>query len=70
MVNMEAVSLIWFLSTGESVVKQFGQEPTLILLTFIAFAVASLVPLVSNVQYEELGPFTAKAEMLNGRTAM
>jgi hypothetical protein len=58
------------LFAGESVLKQLGQEPTLVLLTFIAFAVASLVPLISNVEYEEIGPFTAKAEMLNGRTAM
>lgn len=57
-------------ASGDSVVRQLAQEPTLIVSTFVLFAVGSLVPLVLNVEYEEIAPFTAKAEMLNGRLAM
>lgn len=55
--------------TDETVVKQWAQEPTLILLTFILFAAGSLVPIVSGKK-ESLGPFTPEAEMINGRAAM
>jgi hypothetical protein len=57
-------------SPGDSVLRQLAQEPTLISATFIVFALGSLVPLVLNVEYEEIAPFTARAEMLNGRLAM
>lgn len=55
---------------GDSVLRQLAEEPTLIATTFVLFAVASLVPQIQNVEYEELAPFTARAEMLNGRLAM
>lgn len=58
------------LSSGESVLKQWGSEPTLIALTFITFMAASLVPLTRGAKTEAFGPFTPAAEMLNGRAAM
>jgi len=58
-------------SSGEGVLKQWAEEPTGIVAAFVIFMAASLVPLVQpNGQGQELGPFTAKAEMLNGRAAM
>lgn len=59
-------------ASGDSVLKQWASEPTGIAFAFIVFMGASLVPLLtpSNGQNQELGPFTAKAEMLNGRAAM
>ena len=58
-------------AAGEGVLKQWAEEPTGIAAAFVIFMAASLVPLVQpNGQGQELGPFTAKAEMLNGRAAM
>jgi hypothetical protein len=58
------------LSSGESVVGQLAQEPTLIALTFVLFSVASLIPMLSGAKREAFGPFSPDAEMLNGRAAM
>lgn len=60
------------LSSGEPVLKQLGDEPTLITLTFVLFAAASLVPLFNNKlpSSRSLGPFNAGAELINGRAAM
>lgn len=58
------------LSTGDSVVKQLSEEPTLISLTFIIFAAASLVPAFARRKADVVGPFTPQAEMTNGRAAM
>lgn len=58
------------LSSGESVLRQWADEPTGIALTFIIFSAASLVPLLSSTKREAFGPFTPDAETLNGRAAM
>ena len=58
------------LSTGESVLRQFADAPTAIILTFITFTVASLVPLLSSTKREAFAFFTPEAEMVNGRAAM
>ncbi|KAF5832722.1 carotene biosynthesis-related protein CBR, chloroplastic [Dunaliella salina] len=58
------------LSTGESVVTQLGDEPTLIALTFVLFSAASLIPAFARRQGDTVGPFTPQAEMTNGRFAM
>ncbi|KAF5832724.1 chloroplast carotene biosynthesis related protein [Dunaliella salina] len=58
------------LSTGDSVLRQLAEEPTLISLTFILFSAASLVPAFARRNGDTLGPFTPQAEMLNGRAAM
>lgn len=58
------------LASGKGVLSQIGQEPTLITLTFVLFAAASLVPLLKNDKEERFGIFTPKAELINGRAAM
>ena len=58
------------LSSGESVLRQFADEPTGIILTFILFSAASLVPVFKGAKAEAFGPFTPSAEMINGRAAM
>jgi hypothetical protein len=58
------------LSSGEGVLKQWSDEPTLIALTFILFSAGSLVPMLRGSTGQKLGPFTPQAEMLNGRAAM
>lgn len=63
------------LSTGKSVATQFACEPALILAAGGLFAWASLVPLLlkgeaAKKEYAAFGPFTASAEMINGRAAM
>lgn len=52
--------------------KQWGEEPTLIFLTFILFIAGSLVPMLRGTSAgdQKLGPFTPQAEMMNGRAAM
>ncbi len=55
---------------GESVLTQFGDQPTAISMTFLLFIVASLIPVFNNSKGEVVGPFTPSAEMLNGRAAM
>ncbi len=58
------------IASGDSVLKQVSEEPTLISLTFITFAAASLVPAFARRKGDSLGPFTPQAEMTNGRAAM
>ncbi|PSC76290.1 integral membrane Yip1-family isoform B [Micractinium conductrix] len=58
------------LSSGESVLRQFADEPTGVVLTGLTFIAASLIPLLSSTERKAVGPFTPAAEMLNGRAAM
>lgn len=58
------------LATGESVVRQWAEEPTGVFLTFLTFSVATLIPLLSSTKREAFGPFTPDAEVANGRFAM
>eukprot|EP00983_Pelagomonas_calceolata_P062524 1147336-Pelagomonas_calceolata.AAC.1 len=58
------------LSTGESVLTQLADEPTLIALTFVLFSAASLVPAFARRKSDPVGPFTPQAEMTNGRAAI
>mmetsp|Transcript_25313 Transcript_25313/g.70789 ORF Transcript_25313/g.70789 Transcript_25313/m.70789 type:complete len:205 (-) Transcript_25313:199-813(-) len=57
------------LRTEETILQQWGKEPTLIALTFILLMAGSLAPMFSGKK-DSLGPFTPEAEMLNGRAAM
>ena len=59
------------LSTGQTIFSQVNEAPALILITFITFAIASLLPLVQNQMPESRANsfFTSSAEMLNGRAA-
>lgn len=58
------------LASGESVLRQWAEEPTGINITFLLFIAASLIPAFMRKNNESLGPFTPAAEMLNGRAAM
>ena len=61
------------LQGGAPAAAQAAAAPLVVGATALIFAVATLVPLVTNkdVAVEGgLGPFTEKAEMLNGRAAM
>lgn len=58
------------LSSGESVLRQWGDQPVPILLTFITFSIASLIPMFSSSKREAFGPFSPNAEIVNGRAAM
>eukprot|EP00798_Chlamydomonas_sp_ICE-L_P025048 gene25048-biopygen19498 len=58
------------LSSGQSVLRQIGDEPTLINITFLLFIAASLIPLTKSKKPEAYGPFTPNAELINGRAAM
>lgn len=58
------------LSSGDTITRQIAEEPTLISLTFVIFAAASLVPAFAQKKPDVIGPFTPQAEMLNGRAAM
>mmetsp|Transcript_7223 Transcript_7223/g.12437 ORF Transcript_7223/g.12437 Transcript_7223/m.12437 type:complete len:192 (-) Transcript_7223:211-786(-) len=57
------------LSSGETVLKQVSDEPTGIAIVFLLFIAASLVPAFQR-STKSMGPFTAGAEMTNGRAAM
>lgn len=59
------------LSSGEGVIRQFSDAPAPILATFALIAAASYIPMVKGMKPESraTGPFTAAAEMLNGRAA-
>lgn len=50
--------------------RQWAEEPTGIAITFLVFMAASLVPASKGYKPETFGPFTPKAEILNGRAAM
>ncbi|KAK9828994.1 hypothetical protein WJX72_003297 [[Myrmecia] bisecta] len=58
------------LASGKGVLSQWSAEPTLISLTFFVFIAASIIPFLNNAPKEPFGPFTPKAEMVNGRAAM
>jgi hypothetical protein len=58
------------LSSGDSVLRQYAEEPTGANFAAIAFITASLIPMLKNAKTEAFGPFTPAAEMLNGRAAM
>lgn len=58
------------LASGESVLYQFREEPTGVIMTAATFAVASLIPMLENAERKPWGIFTPQAEMLNGRAAM
>jgi hypothetical protein len=59
------------LSTGEGVLRQWSDEPTGVLLTMVTFAVASLIPMLSQgARRDQFAFFSPAAEMLNGRAAM
>lgn len=58
------------LSTGESVLRQFSDEPTGIILTAITFWVATLIPMLNSAKREAFGPLGPDAELTNGRAAM
>lgn len=58
------------LSTGQTVLTQLAEEPTGVVLAAVAFATASLIPMLASSKREAFGPFTPSAEMLNGRAAM
>ena len=59
-------------ASGESMLRQLADQPTLITLAAVLVAVGSLVPLVSGGQDTKspLGFLNASAEMINGRAAM
>lgn len=61
------------LASGESALTQWRDEPTGVLLTFILFSAASLIPMINSphgAKREAFGPFSPEAETLNGRMAM
>jgi len=59
------------LSTGESIFTQFENATPVVLATMALFSLASLVPILKGSSQEEaFGPFTPKAERLNGQAAM
>jgi len=58
------------LASGESVVNQFKDEPTGVLLAVILFTSASFIPFLYGASKKEsFGPFTPQAEIMNGRAA-
>jgi len=59
-------------SSGESMLRQLADQPTLIVLSAVLVAVGSLVPLTGGGKDTKspLGFLTASAEMINGRAAM
>jgi Chlorophyll A-B binding protein len=58
-------------SPGESVLKQWSEEPTGIAAAFLLIIVASLVPaFLGKKNNEAIGPLTPSAELINGRGAM
>jgi len=57
--------------TGKNVIEQVQSWPLATAAVFGTFIVASLIPILRGVPRKDgLGPFTAKAEILNGRVAM
>ena len=59
------------LSTGESIFTQFENATPVVVATMALFSLASLVPILKGSSQEEaFGPFTPKAERLNGQAAM
>lgn len=58
------------LSSGESVLRQWNDDATGIVLTAITFWIATLIPMLSSSKREAFGPLNPEAEMVNGRAAM
>jgi len=58
------------ITSGHSVFRQLADSPRSIAMTFILFAIASAVPAFFRAQSPGVGPFTPKAEIVNGRLAM
>jgi len=60
------------LSTREPILKQIQYAPAAIAAAFITIVIASLAPVVrnANLDIDGAGPFTRKAEVINGRVAM
>mmetsp|Transcript_34355 Transcript_34355/g.97317 ORF Transcript_34355/g.97317 Transcript_34355/m.97317 type:complete len:175 (-) Transcript_34355:96-620(-) len=59
------------LASGETVGKQFSEIPGLMIFLVALFTTATLVPFVKNgTDRPTFGPFTANAELINGRAAM
>lgn len=60
------------LITGRNTLEQYIAAPFPVILTFIVFIAASLIPITKGVTPEkaENGIWTAKAEIYNGRLAM
>jgi hypothetical protein len=56
-------------ASDESVLQQWASEPTGVAAAFALIIAASFPPLLAG-KTDSLGPFTAKAELLNGRAAM
>ncbi|KAK3267838.1 hypothetical protein CYMTET_23630 [Cymbomonas tetramitiformis] len=57
------------LSSHKTVIEQFGQEPTLIILAVSLLAAGSLVTALKDAKVTE-GLFSTDKEMVNGRVAM
>lgn len=60
------------LSSHEPILKQIQYAPVAVAATFITIVVASLAPVLRNadLNVDGAGPFTQKAEVVNGRIAM
>jgi hypothetical protein len=58
------------LSTGESVLRQFGEAPVFVVLAGVLFTAASLIPMFNGAKRESFAIFSPSAEMANGRAAM
>lgn len=59
------------LASGETVAQQLADAPFPILVAFVAFAYASLVPIIKGANLKEaFGPLSPSVELLNGRLAM
>ncbi len=58
------------LTTGQPVTQQLAQDGDLVFCIVVAISCASLIPLLLGRKIEAWGPFTPKAEMVNGRAAM
>jgi hypothetical protein len=60
------------LITGENTFDQYAAAPLPVILTFIVFIAASLIPITKGVTPEKAanGIWTTKAEIYNGRLAM
>jgi len=57
-------------ASGETIYQQIADAEPSILLAFIMFAAASLIPTLKGVKKEKFAFFSPEAEMLNGRAAM
>jgi len=60
------------LSTREPILKQIQYAPLAVAAAFVTIVIASLAPVLrnANLNIDGAGPFTQKAEVINGRVAM